>query len=166
MLPPINNLGDNTGSHIFNNAKTMRPALIILSLLVFTSCFSQQLVKKQADARLIIEQKERFINKPLKDLLKEIKPELQYASGSNAEDHGRPAFFRFMFVTKRENDSIRLKELIPIVIYVYVKEKIDWNEPALRKRDILFTWTDDDFQKYKNYTVIDLSIYGDATTDK
>lgn len=138
----------------------------LLTICVLTSCFSQQLVKKQADARLIIEQKERFINKPLKDLLKEIKPELQFAYGRNAEDHGRPAFFRFMFVTKRENDSIRLKELIPIVIYVYVKEKIDWDEPAERKKDILFTWTDDDFQKYKNYTVIDLSIYGDATTDK
>lgn len=46
MLPPINNLGENTGSHIFNNVKMMRPALIILSLLVFTSCFSQQLVKR------------------------------------------------------------------------------------------------------------------------
>ena len=138
----------------------------LLTICVLTSCFSQQLVKKQADARLIIEQKERFINKPLKDLLKEIKPEIQFASGSNAQDHGRPAFFKFMLVTKRESDSIRLKELIPIIIYVYVKEKIDWNEPALRKRDILFTWTDDDFQKYKNYTVIDLSIYGDTTTDK
>jgi hypothetical protein len=143
----------------------MRPILIIISLVVYTSCFSQQLVKKQADAKLIIEQKERFINKPLKDLLKEIKPELQYASGSNADDHGRSAYFRFMFVTKRENDSIRLKELIPIVIYVYVKEKIDWDEPAERKKDILFTWTDDDFQKYKNHTVIALRIYGDATTD-
>ena len=46
MLPPINKLGDNTGSHIFNNAKMMRPVLIILSLIVFTSCFSQQLVKR------------------------------------------------------------------------------------------------------------------------
>jgi hypothetical protein len=138
----------------------------LLTICVLSSCFSQQLVKKQGDARLIIEQKERFINKPLKDLLKEIKPEIQYAYGSNAEDHGRPAYFRFKFVTKRESDSIRLKELTPIVIYIYVKEKIDWDEPAERKRDILFTWTDDDFQKYKNHTIIDLSIYGDATTDK
>jgi hypothetical protein len=98
----------------------------LLTVCVLSSCFSQQLVKKQADARLIIEQKERFINKPLKDLLKEIKPEIKYASGSNAEDHGRPAFFRFKFVTKEQSDSLRAKNLSPIVIYVYVKENIDW----------------------------------------
>jgi hypothetical protein len=137
----------------------------LLTVCVLTSCFSQQLVKKQADARLIIEQKERFINKPLKDLLKEIKPEIKYAFGTDAGDHGVPAYFRFKFVTKEQSDSLRAKNLSPILIIVYVKENIDWNEPALRKKDILFTWTEDDFQKYKNYTVIDLRVYNDATTD-
>jgi hypothetical protein len=51
----------------------------LLSIYILTSCFSQQLVKKQEDARLIIQQKERFINKPLKDLIKEIKPEIKNA---------------------------------------------------------------------------------------
>jgi len=133
----------------------------LLTICVLSSCFSQQLVKKQADARLIVEQKERFINKPLKDLLKEIK----YAFGYDAGDHGMPAYFRFKFVTKEQSDSLRAKNLSPILIIVYVKENIDWNEPALRKKDILFTWTEDDFQKYKNYTVIDLRVYNDATTD-
>lgn len=137
----------------------------IMTICVLSSCFSQQLVKKQADARLIIEQKERFINKPLKDLLKEIKPEIKYAFGYDARDHGMPAYFRFKFVTKEQSDSLRAKNLSPILIFVYVKENIDWNESALRKRDILFTWTEDDFQKYKYYTVIDLRVYNDATTD-
>ena len=74
--------------------------LSLLTICVLSSCFSQQLVKKQADARLIVEQKDRFINKPLKDLLKEIKPEIKYAFGYDAGDHGMPAYFRFMFVTK------------------------------------------------------------------
>ena len=133
----------------------------LLTICVLSSCFSQQLVKKQADARLIVEQKERFINKPLKDLLKEIK----YAFGYDAGDHGMPAYFRFKFVTKEQSDSLRAKNLSPILIIVYVKENIDWKEPALRKKDILFTWAEDDFQKYKNYTVIDLRVYNDATTD-
>ena len=65
----------------------------LLTICILTNCFSQQLVKKQADARLIIEQKVRFINKPLKDLLKEIKPEIKYAFGHNAGDHGRPTSY-------------------------------------------------------------------------
>jgi hypothetical protein len=137
----------------------------LLTVCVLSSCFSQQLVKKQADARLIIEQKERFINKPLKDLLKEIKPEIKYASGSNAEDHGRPAFFRFKFVTKEQSDSLRAKNLSPIVIYVYVKENIDWYGRTKRTKETGQTWTEDDFRNYKDFTVIDLRVYDDATTD-
>ena len=137
----------------------------LLTICVLTSCFSQQLVKKQADARLIIEQKERFINKPLKDLLKEIKPEIKNAFGYDAGDHGRPAYFRFKFVTKEQSDSLRAKNLSPIVIYVYVKENIDWYGRTKRTKETGQTWTEDDFHNYKDFTEIDLWIYNDATTD-
>ena len=137
----------------------------LLTVCVLTSCFSQQLVKKQADARLIVEQKERFINKPLKDLLKEIKPEIKYAFGNDAGDHGRPAFFNFMFVTKEQFDSLRAKNLSPIVIYVYVKENIDWYGRTKRTKETGRNWTEDDFRNYKDFTVIDLRVYDDATKD-
>lgn len=137
----------------------------LLTICIASSSFSQQLVKKQADARLIIEQKERFINKPLKDLLKEIKPEIKYAFGHNAGDHGRPAFFRFMFVTKEQSDSLRAKNLSPIVIFVYVKENIDWYGRTKRTKETGQTWTKDDFLNYKDFIVIDLRVYDEATTD-
>lgn len=70
-----------------------RLLLTLLSIGILFTCFSQQLVKKQADARLIIEQKDQLINKPLKDRHKEIKPEIKYAFGYDAGDHGMPALF-------------------------------------------------------------------------
>ena len=139
--------------------------LSLLTICVLSSCFSQQLVKKQADARLIVEQKDRFINKPLKDLLKEIKPEIKYAFGYDAGDHGMPAYFRFMFVTKEQNKALVDKKQYPIVIYVYVKENIDWYGRTKRTKETGQTWTEDDFHNYKDFTVIDLWIYNDATTD-
>ncbi|MBM3922383.1 MAG: hypothetical protein FJ340_04165 [Sphingomonadales bacterium] len=130
----------------------------LLTICVLSSCFSQQLVKKQADARLIIEQKDRFINKQLKDLLKEIKPEIKYAFGTDSGDHGVPAFFNFMFVTREQSDSLRAKNLSPIVIFVYVKENIDWFGRTKRTKETGHTWTEDDFRNYKDFTVIDLWI--------
>jgi hypothetical protein len=138
----------------------------LLTICILTSCFSQQLVKKQADARLIIEQKERFINKPLKDLLKEIKPEIKNAFGYDAGASGRPAYFRFKFVTKEQSDSLRAKNRSPIVIYVYVKENIDWYGRTKRTEETGQTWTKDDFSNYKDFIVIDIEVYDSATTDK
>lgn len=138
----------------------------LLTICIASSSFSQQLVKKQEDARLIIQQKERFINKPLKDLLKEIKPEIKTAFGYDAGASGRPAYFRFKFVTKEQSDSLRVKNLSPIVIYVYVKENIDWYVRTKRTKETSQTWTEDDFRNYKEFIVIDIEVYDCATTDK
>jgi len=144
----------------------MKKHLLISLLLICTlsSCFSQQLVKKQSDVRLLIDQQERFINKPLKDLLKEIKPAIQYARGDDYND--RPAYFTFKFVTRHQSDSIRQKSLFPIVLYVYVKERnIDWNGLLKRSKETITSWTADDLRNYGDFTVIGIRVYGEATTD-
>lgn len=116
---------------------------------------------------LLIEQKERFINKPLKVLLNEIKPAIKYAYGEDAKDHGRPAYFRFKFVTKQQNDSLVEKGIASIVIYAYVKERsIDWGELKKLKKETFTSWTADDFRFYSNFTVIDIDVYGKATFDE
>jgi hypothetical protein len=140
---------------------------VFLTVGVLSSCFSQKLVKKQSDAILLIEQKERFINKPLKVLLNDIKPAIKYAYGEDAKDHGRPAYFTFKFVTKQQNYSLVEKGIAPIVIYVYVKEKcIDWGEFKKLKKETFTSWTADDFRFYSNFTVIDIDVYGQATFDE
>jgi hypothetical protein len=136
----------------------------LLSICMLSSCFSQQLVKKQSDLRLLIDQQERFINKPLKDLLKEIKPPIKYAFGTDYND--RPAYFTFKFVTKQQTDSLRQKNLSPIVIYVYVKEKkIDWFDLTKKTKETGLTWTAEDLRNYGDFTVIGIRVYGEATTD-
>jgi hypothetical protein len=136
----------------------------LLSICTLSSCFSQQLIKKQSDLRLLIDQQERFINKPLKDLLKEIKPAIQYARGEDYND--RPAYFTFKFVTRHQSDSIGQKSLFPIVLYVYVKERnIDWNGLLKRSKETITSWTADDLRNYGDFTVIGIRVYGEATTD-
>ena len=144
----------------------MRPILIILSLLVYTSCFSQQLVKKQSDLRLLIDQRERFINKPLKELLKEIKPPIKFAFGTDAKDHGMPANITFKFVTHQEYLILKEVNKFPLTLIIYVKEKkIDWYDLSKRTKETSTSWTADDLRKYGDLTVIGIEVYGEVTTD-
>jgi hypothetical protein len=138
----------------------------LLSICTLSSCFSQQLIKKQSDLRLLIDQRERFINKPLKDLLKEIKPPIKYAFGTDAKDHGIPAYFRFKFVTSQQTDSLRKRGLEPIEINVYVKEKdIDWYSRTKRTKETGLTWTADDLRNYGDFTVINIWVQDGVTID-
>ena len=61
------------------------PFLILFSSC---SCVSQQLVETVNDAKKILEHKEQFKNKPLKELLKEIKPPIKRADASPFEHGG------------------------------------------------------------------------------
>jgi hypothetical protein len=131
---------------------------------MLSSCFSQQLVKKQSDLRLLIDQQERFINKPLKDLLKEIKPAIKYAFGTDYTDI--PAYFRFKFVTSQQTDSLRKRGLEPIEINVYVKEKdIDWYSRTKRTKETSTSWTADDLRNYGDFTVINIWVRDGVTID-
>jgi hypothetical protein len=101
----------------------MRLLLIILTLWGSFNGLAQELVKKQSDLRLLIDQRERFINKPLKDLLKEIKPPIKYAFGTDAKDHGIPANITFKFVTHQEYLILKEVNKFPLTLIIYVKEK-------------------------------------------
>lgn len=119
----------------------------------------QRLVKKESDAKLLIAQQDRFINKPLKMLLNEIKPAIKYAYGEDAKDHGMPAYFTFKFVSKHQSDSLLHKGLANIVIQAYVKEKcIDWYENKKRNKEPYFSWTDNDTRNYGSFTVIAIRV--------
>jgi len=142
----------------------MRLIIIILTLLGSSTCLAQELVKKQSDLRLLIDQRERFINKPLKDLLKEIKPPIKYAFGTDYTDI--PAYFTFKFVTSQQTDSLRKRGLEPITIYIYVKEEnIDWFDLTKKTKETGLTWTAEDLRNYGDFTVIGIRISGEATTD-
>ena len=69
----------------------------ILFLLINYSCKAQQLVQTPNDAYKLKTNEQQFLNKPLKNLLKEIKPEIKFVLGT--VDY--PSYFSFRFITDK-----------------------------------------------------------------
>lgn len=123
----------------------------IFLLLLNYSCTAQQMVQTPDDAYKLKSNEQQFINKPLKNLLKEVKPEIKTGFG---EDY--PSFFTFKFFSPEEinREVIGRKH---ISFYVYVKEIIDWN-PNRRPKGKEYIWTKEDLLKYGDLTVIRIKV--------
>lgn len=126
----------------------------LLFLLTNYSCRSQQLVQKPTDAYKLKQNEQQFFNKPLINLLKEIKPEIKMVDGTL----NSPDYFTFKFVTHDEYIKGK-KEKKYISIYVYVKEPINWKSEN-RLEGKRFVWTKEDVSKYGNYTVVWIRVIG------
>ncbi|PWA11561.1 hypothetical protein [Flavobacterium laiguense] len=59
--------------------KNILKTIAILFLFANNSCKAKQMVQTTKDVYLLKTNEQQFINKPLKDLLKEIKPEIKTA---------------------------------------------------------------------------------------
>lgn len=95
-----------------------------------------------------------FIDKPLKNLLKEIKPELKMVR-TEIEQH---SYFSFYFISHKE--ALRLPmDSIPLGFYVYIKEPFDWDADK-RAKETQYEWTKDDLEEYGNLTVGRIKIRG------
>lgn len=127
---------------------------VALFFLTIYSCKAQQMVQTPNDAHKLKTNEQQFINKPLKNLLKEIKPEIKTAFGTL----GDPSYFSFWFI-----DSAEIKrrpiENNSLGLYVYVKEPIDW-EFEKRPKGKEYLWTKEDVEKYGNLTVIRIKVIG------
>lgn len=130
------------------------PVLLLL-LIVNTSC-KAQMVQIPADVYKLKENEQQFINKPLKDLLKEIKPEIKLV---NAEIN-QQSYFSFYFISRDELMK-KSTETIPLGFYVYIKEPLDWDFDK-RPKESQYKWTKEDLEKYGNLTVTRIKIRGEA----
>ena len=74
---------------------------ILLFILINNSC-KQLMVQTTKDAYKLKINEQQFINKPLKNLLKEIKPEIKTAGASNEEGY---QFFSFRFRTLEQHKN-------------------------------------------------------------
>ena len=127
---------------------------IIVSFVINVNCKAQQMVQVPMDAYKLKTNEQQFINKPLKDLLKEIKPEIKLVTGT--VDY--PPFFSFRFITREE--LIRKSTIGGTLgIYVYVKEPLDWKFEN-RPKDTAYKWTKEDIEKYGNLTVVRIKVIG------
>ena len=75
----------------------------ILFLLLSYSCKAQQMVQTTKDVSKLKTNEQQFINKPLKNLLKEIKPEIKTADATN----DNPYYFSFKFRTLEQRKKMR-----------------------------------------------------------
>ncbi|MGN7811716.1 hypothetical protein [Flavobacterium sp. 22076] len=135
------------------NIFKITPLLLIL-LIINTSCKAQQMVQTPNDVNKLQENEQQFINKPLKNLLKEIKPEIKLFR-AEIDQH---SYFSFYFIS--HNELLRLPtDSIPLGFYVYIKESIDWDF-AKRPKETQYVWTKEDLEKYGNLTVTRIKIRG------
>ena len=121
-------------------------------LFVMQMGYSQQLVQNINDMYRLKDNETQFINKPLKDLLKEIKPEIKIAFPNN-----EPPSFIFMFLTSEQLRRHEGTTAENVALFVYVKDFIDWkweNRPKGKEP----VWTKEDAEKYGNMIVTGISI--------
>lgn len=111
------------------------------------------MVQTPNDSYKLKQNEQQFINKPLKNLLNEIKPEIKMADGTL----NSPDYFTFRFVSHDEYLKDNNKKYIRI--YVFVKEPINWDR-ANSPEDKKFIWTKKDVNKYANYTIIRIRVSG------
>ncbi|MBZ4036838.1 hypothetical protein K6T82_18860 [Flavobacterium sp. 17A] len=94
-----------------------------------------------------------FINRPLKNLLQEIKPQIKTAHVFN-EDY---FFFIFKFSTIEQQKTDQGSILDRVALFVYVKDFIPWGWEERPKGDEL-NWTANDSEKFGNFIVTNVSI--------
>lgn len=124
----------------------------LIFLFITISCKAQQMVQTPDDVYKLKENEQQFINKPLKNVLKEIKPEIKMAFG--IVDY--PSFFAFKFFTPTEINR-RVIGRKHNSIYIYVEEPIDWNFDK-RVKGKEYQWTKEDLEKYGNLTVTRIKV--------
>ncbi|MBG6061034.1 hypothetical protein IWX83_000808 [Flavobacterium sp. CG_9.1] len=127
----------------------------VVFLLMNFACKAQQMVESTEDVYLLKTNEQKFLNKPLKSLLKEIKPKIKsgYANNDN------PFFFRFKFITHKQqkmhnSDASREDQ---VSLYVYVKDPIDWKWEN-RPKSIGLGWTKENAVKYGDLIVVRIKI--------
>ena len=134
---------------------------IFILIFASSSCYSQQMMKTQNDVQNIKKNEKQFINQPLKDLIKEIKPQIKRVTANPSKNiQSSVGYFIFNFVDSKQKDSLRAKRKIPITIVVYVKEYFDWDFHK-RQKGKEFIWTKEDLEKYGDLTVVAIRAYGE-----
>jgi len=139
----------------------MKYLLITLTAFFIANHSQAQIVQTVNDANKLETVKQFFINKPLKKLLQEIKPEIKFAGIdylADSEDAYRNITFKFIDFDWAVNRNLRPNMPLPVTIIVYIKEKFDWNDSARVANK--HKWTPQDVIEFGDLTVVDIWVYG------
>lgn len=126
----------------------------VIFLLLHNNSHAQQMVQTISDTYRLEVNKDEFINKPLKDLLKEIKPEIKTAHVFNNENSSL-LLLRFTTIEQQRKKEGSITDRVSLLIYV--KQSILWNWAARPKGKEL-DWTKDDAYKYGNLIISNIEV--------
>ena len=143
---------------LFN--KYIRVLIVFFLITAMIFCHAQQMVQTPKDIFNLCQKDKEFIGKPLRVLLKEIKPPIKmvFAEGGWAEQ--APKFF-FFFMSKQDYDSCGRQGNLPLRLVVYVSEFFQWSYVSRGKEKSL-VWTNEDEEKYGNLLITAIRVSGDC----
>ena len=138
--------------------KNLYHFLGILFLSTAVSCRSP-LVLTVSDIQQLKENEARFINKPLRMLLQEIKPHIRMAIANENRPDGLLSYIIFRFISADEyyKNSTRRKFA---KITVFIKEHFDWDH-SRGTPGKSYDWSKSDEKKYGGLTVVDFWVSGE-----
>ena len=123
-----------------------------LLIIINGACHAQQMVKSVSDSKLLEINKEKFIGKPLKYLLKEIKPKIEVAIGNptntNPEVNTSITFYFDSKKTYLERSKKNEKTVYIVVIF-----KPDYRNPPKRELGKPSNWNKEDIEAYGNMII-------------
>ncbi|RKR10058.1 hypothetical protein C8C83_1726 [Flavobacterium sp. 90] len=131
---------------------TLKFIIILLSLCYNT--YGQQMVQKTDDVYRLEDNKDQFINKPLKDLLKQIKPEIKTANPLKSEVSFVFGFRWTTLVQQRKREG-SIADRVTLLVYVKQFIQWNWNEKTIGNE---IAWTQQDLNKYGDLIVIDIEV--------
>ena len=132
----------------------------ILLLIFSTSCHAQKLVHKQADTRLLIENKSSFINKPLSVLLEQINVPIKAYYGSRTISPGGALVFLFEPYDSVITWANRGKRAIRIRVTIKEPFESDNLNRPIKER---YLWLKEDEEKYNNLRIANIAFSGMPT---
>ena len=135
-----------------------KPFILFLLITAAYNCRSQQLIQVVKDAYKLKENGQLFIDKPLKNLLNEIVPEIKMVFAEGNRAHSALSYFIFRFVDLEGYKKYNCAGKKPLGIRVMIKEPFEWN----KSREDIIKWTKEDAEKFGNLTVVYISVYGEA----
>lgn len=121
---------EHTNKLIVNKKHSMKNYLNIIFVICLISstlaCKSQQLIQKPSDIINLKQDNSRFIGKPLKDLLKEIRPAIRTVSATSTNNqHLKNGYIIFRFVNRTENDAIRNKVKYHMLLRFILRSRLN-----------------------------------------
>lgn len=133
---------------------------ILLAFFVFLTAFSckAQLVQTVNDVKRLEINQDKFVGKPLSDLLKQIKPEIKRVMIVPGSSQRLTALYFYFLSDSDFHKFYKETGKNPLELRVRLKEyDFKW-DPSTRPQDQRYDWTKEDEKEFGKLTVADVKV--------